>query len=63
MARSAALDVVQGHRNGTRWSVALPLGLRQSEPLGMRWMYVDLDKRVIRAFWQIKRLRYRHSAA
>lgn len=54
------LTVVKDRRNGTRWSVALALGLRQSESLGLRWKYVDLDKGVIRVFWQIKRLRYRH---
>ena len=30
-------------RNGTRWSVALALGLRQGEALGLRWQHVDLD--------------------
>src|SRR5690606_36892067 len=30
-------------RNGARWSVALALGLRQGEALGLRWSYVDLD--------------------
>ncbi|MEV4158604.1 site-specific integrase [Nonomuraea dietziae] len=59
----AILDMVKGHRNGTRWSVALALGLRQSESLGMRWKYVDLNRGVIRVFWQVKRLRYRHGCA
>jgi integrase len=30
-------------RNGTRWSVALALGLRQGEALGLRWQHVHLD--------------------
>lgn len=30
-------------RNGSRWSVAVALGLRQGEALGPRWQYVDLD--------------------
>jgi integrase len=30
-------------RNGTRWSVALALGLRQSEALGLRSSYVDIN--------------------
>lgn len=29
--------------NGARWSVALALGLRQGEALGLRWQDVDLD--------------------
>ena len=35
----AALD----GRNGARWAVALALGLRQGEVLGLRWDDVDLD--------------------
>lgn len=30
-------------RNGARWSVALSLGLRPGEALGLRWSDVDLD--------------------
>ncbi len=30
-------------RNAARWSVALALGLRQGEALGLRWSDVDLD--------------------
>ena len=30
-------------RNGARWAVALALGLRQGEALGLRWDDVDLD--------------------
>lgn len=33
----AILEVCRGRRNGTRWTVALPLGLRQGEALGMPW--------------------------
>ncbi|MEV4018444.1 tyrosine-type recombinase/integrase [Nonomuraea angiospora] len=54
------LDVANHQRNGTRWSVALALGLRQCEALGLRWKYVDLKRGVIRVFWQIKHQRYRH---
>jgi integrase len=32
------LAVCQGRRNGTRWSVGMPLGLRQGEALGLPWM-------------------------
>jgi integrase len=42
-------------RNGIRWSVALALGLRQGEALGLRWKYVNLDAEEIRVWWQIQR--------
>jgi integrase len=46
-------------RNGARWSVAFALGYRQSEALGMRWKYLDLEKRRIQV-WQLKRKRFSH---
>jgi len=47
-------------RNGTRWSVALALGLRQGEALGLRWQYVDLDAGTLTVRWQLQRLPWRH---
>ena len=35
-------------RNGPRWVVALALGLRQGETLGLKWEHVDLDTGLIR---------------
>jgi integrase len=37
------IALASARRNGTRWSVALALGLRQGEALGLRWQHVDLD--------------------
>jgi len=37
------LDAVKGRRNSARWTVALSLGLRQGEALGLRWENVDLE--------------------
>jgi integrase len=37
------LAVAASERNAARWSVALALGLRQSEALALRWSDVDLD--------------------
>lgn len=34
--------------NGARWAVALALGLRQGEALGLKWSDVDLDSRSLR---------------
>jgi integrase len=41
-ARSV-LAAGQGHRNAARWMVALAVGLRQSEALGLQWADVALD--------------------
>ena len=37
------LRTAQQHRNAARWTVALAVGLRQSEALALRWQDVDLD--------------------
>jgi integrase len=42
-------------RNGPRWSVALAVGVRQSEALGLCWQHVDLDAGTIAVGWQLKR--------
>jgi integrase len=47
-------------RNGTRWSVALGLGLRQGEALGLRWQYVDLDAGTLTVRWQLQPYRCQH---
>src|SRR5512135_2247678 len=39
----AVLGAAAGQRNAARWSVALALGLRQGEALGLRWSDVNLD--------------------
>jgi len=39
----AVLTAAEGCRNAARWSVALALGLRQGEALGLAWEAVDLD--------------------
>jgi len=57
------LDVAATKRNGVRWSVALALGIRQGEALGLRWSYVDLETGVIRAWFQIQRVEWRHGCA
>ena len=54
------LAATSGWRNGARWSVALAVGIRQSEAIGLRWRYVDLDAGTIEIGWQLKRARYRH---
>jgi integrase len=43
----ATLAAAAGQWNGARWRVALALGLRQGEALGLRWEDVDLDDGVL----------------
>ncbi|MCC8248229.1 tyrosine-type recombinase/integrase [Saccharothrix luteola] len=37
------LEAAQDRRNSARWAIALALGLRQGEALGLRWSDVDLE--------------------
>jgi integrase len=37
------LKAAMDGRNGARWAVALALGLRQGEALGLKWSDIDLD--------------------
>jgi integrase len=52
----ALLVTARGRRNAARWSVALALGLRQGEALGLLWEYVDLEGGTLRIRWQLQRL-------
>ena len=54
------IELAVRRRNGTRWSVALALGLRQGEALGLRWQHVDLDAATLTVRWQLQRLAWRH---
>ncbi|MDX2703943.1 site-specific integrase [Streptomyces sp. PA03-6a] len=56
----AVLGEAGRRRNGSRWSVALAMGLRQGETLGLRWTYLDLDAGTMRIWWQLQRLTWRH---
>ncbi|WP_413753135.1 site-specific integrase [Streptomyces sp. R-74717] len=48
------------HRNTARWVIALALGLRQGEVLGMQWTDVDFKLGVIRVRRGRLRPRYQH---
>lgn len=37
------LETARNHRNAARWTVAMAVGLRQSEALGLQWADIDLD--------------------
>ena len=48
------------HRNTARWVIALALGLRQGEVLGLKWEDVHFDAGVIRVRQSRLRPRYKH---
>jgi integrase len=54
------LEVVSERRNGARWVVALALGLRQGEALGLKWSDVDLDQGTLRIRRGRLRPKYEH---
>ncbi len=49
------LKAADRHRNSARWAVALALGLRQGEVLGLKWDEADLDG----GFLVVRRSRHR----
>lgn len=54
------LEILGTHPNGLRWRIALAIGPRQGEMLGLRWPYVDLKNGEVSLDWQIQRQTYRH---
>ena len=54
------LEVVSERRNGVRWVVALALGLRQGEALGLKWSDVDLGRGTLRIRRGRLRPKYEH---
>ena len=54
------LQVVSSRRNGARWVVALALGLRQGEALGLKWSDIDLDTASLRIRRGRLRPKYAH---
>lgn len=54
------LNVASEQRNGARWVVALALGLRQGEALGLKWTDVDLVNGTVRVRRGRLRPKYEH---
>jgi integrase len=54
------LKVVSERRNGARWVVALALGLRQGEALGLKWTDLDLENGTLRIRRGRLRPKYTH---
>lgn len=59
----AVLAASVAWRDHARWVVALGLGARQSEVLGMRWDDLDLDEGVWHVRGQLRRRPWRHGCA
>jgi len=57
------LEAAARWRNGARWPLALALGLRQGEALGLTWDDVDLGKGTIRIHQSRLRPKYAHGCA
>ena len=51
------LGASAGQRNAARWSVALALGLRQGEALGLKWDAVDLEAGTLAVRHALQRIR------
>lgn len=54
------LGAAQTTRHPSRWSIALSLGLRQGEALGLLWDDVDLDDGVLRIRRSVQRHTWEH---
>lgn len=54
------LRAAEEGRNSARWAVALALGLRQGEALGLKWTDVDLNRGVLMVRRSRRRPRYAH---
>jgi integrase len=57
------LAVAEDARNGAAWVIALSLGLRRGEVLGLRWDDVDTDADMIRVRRALQRHPWRHGCA
>ena len=54
------LEAAARRRNGARWALALALGLRQGDALGLQWDCVDLGKGTLRIRRSRQRPKYTH---
>jgi len=57
------LETAGERRNSARWAIALALGLRQGEALGLKWSDVDLDAGTLRVRRGRQRPKYAHDWA
>lgn len=50
-------------RNGARFTIALTLGLRKGEALGLQWRDIDFDHRTLAVRRTVQRLNWKHGCA
>ena len=50
------LEVIKGNRLEALFTVALSLGLRRGEALGLRWQDIDFEKRTLRVYQSLARI-------
>jgi integrase len=60
---AALLSAAAGTRNGVRWTLALALGLRRGEALGLQWQDVDLDAGTLTIRRQLQRIPWEHGCS
>ncbi|MFD9890945.1 tyrosine-type recombinase/integrase [Amycolatopsis sp. NPDC059027] len=56
----ALFETARKGRNSTRWVIAIALGLRQGEALGLKWEDVDFDEKTLRIRRNRLRPKYKH---
>ena len=54
------LAAAEDRPNGARWTVALALGLRQGEALGLRWVDIDFEAKTLAVRQALQRQKIRH---
>ena len=56
----AVLAVAAGQRHGVRWQIALALGLRQGEALGLQWADIDFEQATVTVRRSLQRRSWKH---
>ena len=57
------LAAAANRRNGVRFAIALSLGLRKGEALGLKWHRLDLDSGLLRTPKQLQRHKWEHGCS
>jgi integrase len=60
---AARLHAAPGKRNAVRWTLALALGLRRGEALGLQWADIDLDADTLIICRQLQRVPWEHGCS
>lgn len=60
---AALLNAAAGTRNAVRWTLALALGLRRGEALGLQWPDIDLEAGTLTVRRQLQRIPWEHGCS